>query len=186
MNRIMTLSLTMMLCGALIGWSQEEKTHRKASPEDYKKLAGTSSFRGKLGGVGPKSVSVYLYDPAVQKAYDMQLAKAKLMKEPQKSVYEKKLEASLQNSSHGKEYEFELTEKAHLRKLNIGFEYDDKGNPVKNDPKRMAILKGDTSKPGYVAKAEDLTVGSQVTVYLTKSKDNKLVATMVVVNNKVD
>ena len=184
MRKIVTLSLTAILACGLIGFSQEPTTtHRKAAPEDYKKLAGSSTFSGKLAGVGPKSVSVYLDDSLYQK----KLAYQKMMKDgPAKTAYMKNLEAEYQKSNQGKEFEFELSEKAHLRKLNIGFEYDEKGNPVKNDPKRMAALKGDASKPGYVAKGEDLTVGSPVVVHLTKTKDNKIVATMVVVNNKTN
>ena len=186
MQRVMVGSVAAILACGLIGFGQEEKTHRKASPEDYKKFAGAATFSGKLAGVGPKSVSVYLEDPAYKRQHDMYMVKANAMPAgPAKTARLGKLEADFQKSNQGKEFEFELADKAHLRKLNLGFGYDDKGSPLKYGPKEIAKLKGDASKPGYVAKAEDLSVGSPVVVHLTKTKD-KIVATMVVVNNKTD
>lgn len=156
---------------------------RKATEDDYKKLAAQTSFSGKVGGVGPKSISVYIDD----KAYQDQLRMINAMKDsPLKVQKLKQLEAQYKVSALGKEYEFEFTAKPVLRRLNLpAVEFDEKGFPKKMTGAELAKLKGDSSKPGYVAQPEHFTVGSYVKVTLVRGKGTRPLASMAVVDNKV-
>lgn len=166
-----------LIVADLIG--QDGPTTRKASDADYKKLFSASKFDGKVGGIGPKSISVYVDDTN----YQMMLKKANYLPEPKKSLVLKQLQTQYMASNLGKEFEFEFSDKVALRKTNIVFEYDERGNPKKYTPAELAKLKGEGNKPGYMAKPDEIPVGAPVTVYLRPGKNNRPIATMVVVNN---
>lgn len=63
------------------------------------------------------------------------------------------------------DFELPLTEKAAVRKMNVGIEYDDKGNVKESDP----AAKKD-GLPGFAAKIEDLLPGAKAKIYLSPAK----------------
>jgi len=71
-----------------------------------------------------------------------------------------------------KEYELELQDKVVLRKLFLPFEFDDSGKPREYTEKEKAELKGtDKTKPGYSAKIEEATPGTEAKLHLTAPKN---------------
>jgi len=65
--------------------------------------------------------------------------------------------------------EFQLQDKAKVRTLVLGESFDDKGNPIKLDKKRLSELKGtgaDRNLPGYECSPEELRVGQVVQLTL--------------------
>jgi hypothetical protein len=70
-----------------------------------------------------------------------------------------------------KEFDVEAIDNVVVRRLNLPFEYDDKGNVKKYTKDELDKLKGkDKSLPGYEAKYEDLQAGQIVRVYMVKPK----------------
>jgi hypothetical protein len=70
-----------------------------------------------------------------------------------------------------KGFELDVQEKVIVRRQNLPFEYDDKGNPKEFTKEQIAELRGkDTSLPGYRAKYGDLQQGQTVRVYLSAPK----------------
>jgi len=70
-----------------------------------------------------------------------------------------------------KEYELELQEKVVLRKMFLPFEFDDAGNPRQYSDKEKAELRGDDkTKPGYSAKIDEATAGTEAKFHLTPPK----------------
>jgi hypothetical protein len=63
------------------------------------------------------------------------------------------------------DFELPLVDKAAIRRLSLGVEYDDKGNM-----KEPNLAKGAGGLPGFAAKLEDLSNGAPVKVYLTPPK----------------
>ncbi len=78
----------------------------------------------------------------------------------QKAVQD--LQAKSKNGKEHIDFELPLTDKATVRRLHLGVEYDDKGNP--KDQK--AAAKGEGGLPGFAAKIDDLNTGDHVKVYL--------------------
>lgn len=77
-----------------------------------------------------------------------------------------------------KDYELEFSEKFEIRKLFLPKEFDDTGNLKQYSDKEKAELRGDDkSKPGYSAKLEEATAGTEAKLYLTppkkRDKDSK-------------
>ncbi|MFQ3591914.1 MAG: hypothetical protein SNJ82_01860 [Gemmataceae bacterium] len=65
--------------------------------------------------------------------------------------------------------EFQMQAKAKVRTMVLGESFDDKGNPIKLDAKRLSELKGkgeDRKLPGYECSQEELRVGQIVQVTL--------------------
>jgi hypothetical protein len=65
--------------------------------------------------------------------------------------------------------EFQMQDKAKVRTMVLGESFDDKGNPIKLDAKKLSELKGkgaDRSLPGYESSPEELRVGQVVQVTL--------------------
>lgn len=66
-----------------------------------------------------------------------------------------------------KDFELPVDDKVVVRRQNLAFMYDDKGEVVKYSKEEIEKLRGkDKSKPGYEAKFEDLTAGQTVKLYL--------------------
>ena len=75
-------------------------------------------------------------------------------------------------AKNGKDFELVVEDKADVRKMFIGVEYDDKGNIKEYSKAELAKLRGsDTSKPGYAAKLADVQAGTQVRLSLTPPKN---------------
>jgi hypothetical protein len=73
-----------------------------------------------------------------------------------------------------KDYEFELQEGAVLRKTFLPTEFDDTGNLKEYTEKVKAELRGtDKTKPGYMAKSEEIVSGAEATLYLVPPKAKK-------------
>lgn len=67
-----------------------------------------------------------------------------------------------------KDYSLEIQEEAGVRKLFLSLEYDDTGNVKQYSDKEKDELRGkDKTKPGYVAKFEDVAPGQEVKLFLT-------------------
>lgn len=65
--------------------------------------------------------------------------------------------------------EFQMQDKAKVRTMVLAESFDDKGNPIKLDAKKLSELKGkgaDRSLPGYESSPEELRVGQTVQVTL--------------------
>jgi hypothetical protein len=150
----------------------------KATPEEMKRLASTSTLKGLVGGISGNSISVILPDESKYK-----IAWARWNRLPPNLKEEAKKE--LDKIPRGKEYEIELAENCSLRKANAvtKLEFDDKGQPKVYTAAEKAKMKG--TGPGWTAVPDDFAPGSVVTVTLARSKadSNKPVATMVFVNN---
>ena len=70
-----------------------------------------------------------------------------------------------------KDYDLEVQEKVVYRKLVLPFEYDDLGKAKTYTEKEKAELRGDDkTKPGYIAKADDIGPGAEVKLSLTAPK----------------
>jgi len=179
---LLLLPPTLLSVGAL--GQEEPEPIKKATPDDYKKFARLASYTGKLSGVGPKSVTFRIDDTDY-------LAKRKLAQALPNAVQQKAalnlIEAQFANMKWalGKEFEFEFAAKVTLRKQNLAFEYDDKGNPKKYTAAEMAKLKGPGNLPGYVAKIEDFAPGAVATaIFGRTTKDGKPTVTNLTVDNK--
>jgi hypothetical protein len=150
----------------------------KATPEEMKRLAGTTTFKGIVGGISGNSISVIIPDES-----QYRIAMQKLARIP--PAQKEEAMKQLANIPRGKEYEFELAEKCSLRKANAatGLEFDDKGQPKVYTAAEKAKMKG--TGPGWTAVPEDFAPGYGVTLTLARSKKdtNKPVATMIFVNN---
>jgi hypothetical protein len=73
-----------------------------------------------------------------------------------------------------KDFELELSDKVSIRKMFLETDYDDKGNVKVYSKEEKAELRGkDTTKPGYLAKIEDLQAGLYAKVYLKMPKKTK-------------
>lgn len=80
-----------------------------------------------------------------------------------------------------KEYEFEVKDRASVRRLTLPVDYDDKGFLKTYSKEELAKLRGTNPQvPGYAAKYEDLQAGQTVVLYLApaakadkKSKEEK-------------
>jgi hypothetical protein len=179
---LLMLPLTHLSVGAIA--QDEAERIKKASPDDYKKFAKLGTYTGKISGVGAKSVTFRIDDTEYQ-------AKRKLAQALPNAAQQKAainlLEAQFANVKWalGKEFELEFAAKVVLRKLNLPFEYDDKGNPKKYTPAEMAKLKGPGNLPGYVAKIEDFTPGASATaIFGRATKDGKPTVATLTVDNK--
>jgi len=70
-----------------------------------------------------------------------------------------------------KQFDMEGIDKLVIRRLNLPFEYDEKGYPKKYSKEDLDRLKGkDKTLPGYEAGLLDLQTSQTVQVYLAKSK----------------
>jgi hypothetical protein len=177
MKRLVPIALV-CFTAQLLGQGTSAPAARKATDDDYKKLLSTSKFDGLVTGVGGKSISVKVNDTLYQKL----LQQYNGWPEPKKTIALKQLNAELQASNIGKEFEFEFTDKVALRKLHLPTEYDERGNLKKYTSAELAKMKGNLV--GYQAKSEDFTPGMPVSVYLTRVKgSNRPQAKMVVVDN---
>jgi hypothetical protein len=68
-----------------------------------------------------------------------------------------------------KEFEMVFADKAVIRKMMLGVEYDNEGNIITRTPAEIAKLKGNDPKvPGYPAKIDDLKSGQYVHLYFAK------------------
>ncbi len=73
-----------------------------------------------------------------------------------------------------KDYELPIADEAPVRKLFLNLEYDDTGNVRKYTDKEKEELRGkDKTKPGYLAKFEDLQPTQEVKLSLTPAKAKK-------------
>ena len=73
-----------------------------------------------------------------------------------------------------KDFEFEIKEGASVRKMFLPFEYDDTGNPKTYTAKEKQELQGtDRSKPGYMAKVEELQPNMEVKLTLAAPPKKK-------------
>jgi len=73
-----------------------------------------------------------------------------------------------------KQFDLHGTDNIVVRRLNLPFEYDDKGYPKKYSKDEIQALRGkDPSLPGYTARYEDLQAGQMVKMYITRPKDGK-------------
>jgi len=73
-----------------------------------------------------------------------------------------------------KDYEFDLQEKIEIRKTFLPTSFDDTGNIKEYTEKEKAELRGDDkTKPGYSAKMEEVTNGTQAKFTLVPSKTKK-------------
>jgi len=73
-----------------------------------------------------------------------------------------------------KDYDFELSEKLHVRKMFLEQEYDDKGNLKTYTEEEKSKLKGkDSSRPGYIAKLEDVQPNQKIKIYLAMPRKTK-------------
>jgi hypothetical protein len=177
------LPLPIILSGATLG-QEAAKPVKKASVDDHKKLAKLGSYTGKLAGIGPKSVTFHFDDTEYLKK--LKVAQA-LPNAAQQKAAVNQVEAQFANVKWalGKDFEFEFADRVALRKQNLPFEYDDKGNPKKYTSGEMAKLKGIGGLPGYVAKHEDFTPGAMTTATFGRSfKDGKPTVSMLMVDNK--
>ena len=171
------------LAAGIAAAQDEEKPSKKASPKDYQNIARLGSYTGTLSGVGPKTVSFRIDD----KEYQAKLKWAKERPNPAAQRVEiAKVEAAYAHVKTllGKEFEFEFAEKVDLRKLNLPFEYDDKGNPKVYSATEKAKLKGNASLPGYVARPEDFTPGAMAVATFGKVVNGKPTVSRLVVDNK--
>jgi hypothetical protein len=178
------IPLAAVVSGAVSGQEEEkQKRIKKGSPEDYKKLAKLGSYTGKLSGVGARSVTFRVDDSEYQAK--LQWAQG-LPSAAQKKVEISKLEAKYAGVKWalGKEFELPFAEKFALRKLNLPFEYDDKGNPKKYSAADLAKLKGG-NLPGYIAKVEDFAPGAMATAtFGPATKEGKPTVRILLVDNK--
>lgn len=70
-----------------------------------------------------------------------------------------------------KDFDLEIQDNCVYRRLNLPFEYDDTGNVKTYTKEEKDALRGDDkTKPGYTAKAEDLSAGQEIKLYLTPPK----------------
>lgn len=84
-------------------------------------------------------------------------------------LFELELELPVAGKKMKMTVEFQLQEKAKVRTLVVGESFDDKGNPIKLDKKRLSELKGtgaDRNLPGYECSPEELRVGQVVQLTL--------------------
>jgi hypothetical protein len=69
--------------------------------------------------------------------------------------------------TESKDFELPVDDKVVVRRQNLPYQYDDKGNVVQFSKEEIEKLRGkDKSKPGYEAKFEDLAQGMLVKLYL--------------------
>jgi hypothetical protein len=79
--------------------------------------------------------------------------------------------AGIKMETVAKGFELDVQEKVVVRRQNLPFEYDDKGNPKQFTKEEVAELRGkDASLPGYKAKYGDLQQGQMVRLYLASPK----------------
>jgi hypothetical protein len=77
--------------------------------------------------------------------------------------------------STGRSYEFVLRDDVIVRRMNLPFQYDDKGNVKQYTEKELAKLRGTNPKlPGFEAKIEELEPGSMVKLYIQPPKEGKI------------
>src|SRR5262245_44406474 len=84
-------------------------------------------------------------------------------------------------TTESKDFELPVDEKVVVRRQNLPYAYDDKGNAIQYSKEEIEKLRGkDRSKPGYEAKLEDLSPGQTVKLFLkadpkagASSKDSK-------------
>jgi hypothetical protein len=77
-----------------------------------------------------------------------------------------------------KDFDLDIEEKAVFRKMFLSLDYDDMGSPKKyTDEEKIALRGDDKTKPGYSAKIDEATPGTEVKLYLTipkkKAKDKE-------------
>ena len=72
---------------------------------------------------------------------------------------------------HFKDFEFELQEGVVLRKMFLPMEFDDIGNAKTYTEAEKKELRGDDkTKPGYIAKVDELSNGAEAKLYLVAPK----------------
>jgi hypothetical protein len=66
-----------------------------------------------------------------------------------------------------KDFTFDVEDKVVYRKMFLPYEFDDEGNPKKyTTAEKLALQGDDRTKPGYIAKAEDVQVGDEARLSL--------------------
>lgn len=170
-----TISLCLMFALTLVISAQDEVSSKKATTDDYKKLQNIPRFSGKVSGVSKTSISFHVDDSQYRnelKMVDNLAGKLKAL-----AMQKLKVKYGAIQWLLGKEVELEFAKNVSIRKLNIIFEYDDKGFPKNN---KLPKLPGG----GYAAKVEDITVGSMASVTMVPGPKQKPLVTSVVVDNK--
>jgi len=72
-------------------------------------------------------------------------------------------------------FELNLRDEVVVRRMNLPFAYDDKGNVKEYTPEEIQKLRGDNPKlPGYAAKLEDLENGQMVRVYIAAPENGEI------------
>ncbi len=157
---IIALTLVIVPAGPVLGQKKKAVDQtEKATAQDYKALQNVKQFTAKLAFAEPTSkiITVRIESKVLAPVDNDKNDKKK------KNIYK----GGLQLVTKGKDYDFEVSDKVVVRKMELFTEYDDKGNLKQYTSREKAELKGtDPSKPGYAAKYEDLLAGQVVTLHL--------------------
>lgn len=91
--------------------------------------------------------------------------------------------AAIKVETTARSFDFTLKDNLIIRRMNLPFAYDDKGNVKQYTLEEMQKLKGTNPKlPGYEAKMEDLEPGQMVRLYIAPPKEGKVGAVDLVGN----
>ena len=157
-----------------------------ATPQQYALLGQYREMTGTLVSVTPTSIVVRIeYNHPVEGANaanstpkNKPNANNKKANNPAQEFRQQlqKMQRAQANAKMEKDYvDFELPfiEKVAIRRLNLGVEYDDKGNVKEQKP---ADARGTAGLPGFAAKVDDLNKGDQIKIYLSPAKSEAAAA----------
>jgi len=84
-------------------------------------------------------------------------------------------QAAIKVETTARSFDFNLRDDLVVRRMNLPFAYDDKGNVKQYTPEEIQKAKGDNPKlPGFAAKIEDLEGGQLVKLYIAPPKEGQV------------
>ena len=152
--------------------------HLTPNPK-YHPPKGTNQQYQQLKNIYRQQAKIMATKNPIQRQIRMQ----QLMATMQSAYYQQLLQAAVASNNPNsqpfllahqyKDFQLDLADNAAIRKMSPGPEFDEKGNRITYTKEMKDELKGDKTKPGYMASLLDLTAGEMVKISLKMPKKSK-------------